>query len=177
MLSIFEAVEVGCDGGQDTELLRRNNWVTAMPMEANERDVRSQARNVRSVSVSHRIPDLCVRSGNTQSEVISCNTALIVQFQSTVFLRYTPKPRLMGSCIFIIGLSLGLSLVIIVVIVIPVGIDILICPCKIPIGAVVAFSIIYRLRCWMLGLSVLSRFILVIFIVPRISNSGPVVSG
>lgn len=59
MISIFEAVEVGCDGGQDTELLRRNNWVIAMPIEAKERDVRSQARNVRSVSVSYGIPDHC----------------------------------------------------------------------------------------------------------------------
>lgn len=176
MLSIFEAVEVGCDGPQDTELLRRNNWVTAMPMEANERDVRSQARNVRSVSVRYGIPDHCVGVENTQSEVISCDAALIIQLQSTIFLRYTPKPRLMGSCIFFIGLGLGLSLIIIVVMEVPVGIDILICPCKIPIGAVVAFSIIYRLRCWMLGLSVLSCFILVIFIVPRISSSGLVVS-
>lgn len=84
----------------------------------------------------------------------------------------------MGSCIFLIGLSLGL--IIIVVIVIAVGIDIIICPLEIPIGVVVAFSIIYRLRFWMLGLlllSALSCFIVVIFIVPRISSSGPVVSG
>jgi hypothetical protein len=30
------------------ELLRRNSWVTAMPMDAKASDVRSQARNVRS---------------------------------------------------------------------------------------------------------------------------------
>ncbi|KAL7357687.1 hypothetical protein ACKS0A_08068 [Histoplasma ohiense] len=33
------------------ELFRRKSWVTAMPMEAKARDVRSQARNVRSVPV------------------------------------------------------------------------------------------------------------------------------
>jgi hypothetical protein len=84
----------------------------------------------------------------------------------------------MGSCIIFIGLGLGL--IIIVVIVIPVGIDIITCPSKVPIGAVVAFSIICRLWCWILGfllLSVLSCYIMVIFIVPRISSGGPVVSG
>lgn len=30
-------------------VLRRKSWVTAMPMEAKEREVRSQARKVRSV--------------------------------------------------------------------------------------------------------------------------------
>ena len=32
-------------------VLRRKSWVTAMPMEAKEREVRSQARKVRSVLV------------------------------------------------------------------------------------------------------------------------------
>jgi len=31
-----------------SEVLRRKSWVTAMPMEAKEREVRSQARKVRS---------------------------------------------------------------------------------------------------------------------------------
>lgn len=31
------------------EVFRRKSWVTAMPMEANAREVRSQAKNVRSV--------------------------------------------------------------------------------------------------------------------------------
>jgi hypothetical protein len=34
---------------EDNEVLRRKSWVMAMPMEANEREVRSQARKVRSV--------------------------------------------------------------------------------------------------------------------------------
>ena len=33
----------------DIVVLRRKSWVTAMPMEAKERDVRSQARKVRSM--------------------------------------------------------------------------------------------------------------------------------
>jgi hypothetical protein len=38
------------DGGECEERveLRRKSWVTAMPMEAKEREVRSQARKVRS---------------------------------------------------------------------------------------------------------------------------------
>ena len=32
-----------------SDVLRRKSWVTAMPIEAKERDVRSQARKVRSV--------------------------------------------------------------------------------------------------------------------------------
>lgn len=36
-------------GGLEREVLRRKSWVIAMPMEAKEREVRSQARNVRSV--------------------------------------------------------------------------------------------------------------------------------
>lgn len=35
-------------GAFDSEVFRRNSWVMAMPMLANESDVRSQARNVRS---------------------------------------------------------------------------------------------------------------------------------
>lgn len=65
--SIFEPV--ACDGPQDTELLRRNSCVIAMPMEANASDVRSQARNVRSVSVSqifHAEGLLCVHIPNAR---------------------------------------------------------------------------------------------------------------
>jgi hypothetical protein len=52
--------ETGTEGGRmegsedaavavlEMELFRRKSWVTAMPMEAKARDVRSQARNVRS---------------------------------------------------------------------------------------------------------------------------------
>jgi hypothetical protein len=35
--------------GPDREVLSRNSWVMAMPMDAKASDVRSQARNVRSV--------------------------------------------------------------------------------------------------------------------------------
>lgn len=44
------------------EVLRRKSWVTAIPMEANAREVRSQARNVRSrvkVSVSFTAAGTC----------------------------------------------------------------------------------------------------------------------
>jgi hypothetical protein len=34
---------------EDNDVLRRKSWVMAMPMEAKEREVRSQARKVRSV--------------------------------------------------------------------------------------------------------------------------------
>lgn len=46
----------GCDGGfwcfcgLESDVLRRKSWVIAMPMEAKEREVRSQARKVRSTS-------------------------------------------------------------------------------------------------------------------------------
>lgn len=36
----------------DREVLSRNSWVTAMPIDAKDSDVRSQARNVLSVEVS-----------------------------------------------------------------------------------------------------------------------------
>jgi len=39
----------GCDGSiEPMFVFRRKSWVTAIPMLANERDVRSHARNVRS---------------------------------------------------------------------------------------------------------------------------------
>lgn len=37
------------DGAVDSDVLSRKSWVIAIPMEAKEREVRSQAKNVRSV--------------------------------------------------------------------------------------------------------------------------------
>lgn len=39
----------GEEEGFESEVLRRKSWVIAMPIEAKEREVRSQARKVRSV--------------------------------------------------------------------------------------------------------------------------------
>ena len=63
-----------------SEVLRRKSWVTATPMEAKEREVRSQARKVRSV----RPLDVKVKcwemdeERHTQREMVSGHTALVL---------------------------------------------------------------------------------------------------
>jgi hypothetical protein len=57
-----EELEVLLEGGFAMEVLRRKSWVIAIPMEAKEREVRSQARNVLSTQML--------------ASVLSCNNCL-----------------------------------------------------------------------------------------------------
>lgn len=54
-VDVDDEKDVLLSSGRSDEL-SRNSWVTAMPMEAKERDVRSQARKVRSMSSISECP-------------------------------------------------------------------------------------------------------------------------
>jgi hypothetical protein len=67
-----EATEEESGLEEERLVFRRKSWVIAMPIEAKERDVRSQARNVRSV--------FCIYSQSvSQSEQLLRSSVLIFQ--------------------------------------------------------------------------------------------------
>src|SRR5262245_31298195 len=94
--------------GFDSEMvvLRRKSWVTAMPMEAKEREVRSQARKVRSggFGVSDNFLHMFVQGGDEElgvlgsqgvvcRQVVRIGVAYQVQGDLEQHFPYSPAPR------------------------------------------------------------------------------------
>lgn len=66
-----------------SEVLSRNSWVTAMPIEAKARDVRNHARNVRSKDLESECTQVWVKwVVNTNRKMIPSNTSLILEFNT-----------------------------------------------------------------------------------------------
>lgn len=65
-------------------VLSLNSWVIAMPIDANAREVRSQARKVRSTSRSEKRSWFVGRWCHTKSQMIPGNAALVVQFHTAI---------------------------------------------------------------------------------------------
>lgn len=72
----------------EREVLRRKSWVTAMPMLAKEREVRSHARNVRSACVS-RCEGQKEEEGieHTESKMVSGHASLVFQLDASVLIQ------------------------------------------------------------------------------------------
>ena len=91
----------------ETVVLSRKSCVTAMPIDAKARDVRNQARNVRSAQEAtgsaktgrqerkSRMPSRSI-SRRTQSQMISRHTPLILKFYAAVLLGESPPPSLLN---------------------------------------------------------------------------------
>lgn len=80
----------------DSVAFSRKSWVIAIPIEAKAKEVRSQARKVRSYSTS-----ICQRPERfreqhkgkyTKSKMISCHTSFVIQLYASVFIHQIVPP-------------------------------------------------------------------------------------
>lgn len=65
-------------------VLSLKSWVIAMPIDANAREVRSQARNVRSASGSEKRGSVVRRWCHTECQMVPSHAALVVQFHTAI---------------------------------------------------------------------------------------------